>query len=248
MSNFRKKVELFFKRTLDEIYPERHGIDPIPNTRLSEIRGELVKILAIDLVKKEVDLEMVSNGFMHSIAGIKSLLDQDVEALYEGDPAAKSKLEIIITYPGFYAVAAYRIARVLYLLEVPLIPRIITEHAKSYTGIEIHPGADIGKHLCIDHGTGVVIGETAVIGDNVKIYQGVTLGALSIPKRKSKEKRHPTIEDNVVIYAQAIILGGKTVIGKNSVIGGNVWITESVPANTRVLYEGSSQNYQIIRK
>ena len=147
-------------------------------------------------------------------------------------PAAKSREEVIRTYPGFYAVAAYRIAHQLHLLGIQGIPRIITEHAHSKTGIDIHPGAKIGNHFCIDHGTGVVIGETSVIGNHVKIYQGVTLGALSVNKEDATKKRHPTLEDNVVVYAGATILGGGTVIGRGSVIGGNVWLTESVPPDT----------------
>jgi len=169
---------------------------------------------------------------------IRELLKGDVNAAFDGDPAAKSYEEIVISYPCIIAIATYRIAHELYLKEVPLIPRIMTEYAHAKTGIDIHPGARIGKNFFIDHGTGVVIGETTVIGDNVKIYQGATLGALSFPKDERGRiikggKRHPTIEDNVTIYAEATILGDVT-IGKGAVIGGNVWIRESVPAGVTV--------------
>jgi serine O-acetyltransferase len=164
-------------------------------------------------------------------------INQDVDAMFAGDPAAKSRTEILRSYPGFYAIAAYRIAHLFHQNGVKLIPRMITEFAHSRTGIDIHPGATIGQYFCIDHGTGVVIGETTLIGNHVKIYQGVTLGALSVDKADADVKRHPTIEDNVVIYAGATILGGKTVIGKNSVIGGNVWLTKSVLPGSKVYYQ-----------
>jgi serine O-acetyltransferase len=161
----------------------------------------------------------------------------DVRAAFDGDPAAKNLDEIILSYPGIEAIAIYRVAHEIHLLKVPLIPRIMTEYAHSKTGIDIHPGATIGEHFFIDHGTGVVVGETTEIGNNVRIYQGVTLGALSIKKDASGNierggKRHPTIKDNVIIYAGATILGGTTVVGENSIIGGSVWITESVPPCT----------------
>ncbi|MEL7147946.1 MAG: serine acetyltransferase, partial [Bacteroidota bacterium] len=165
-----------------------------------------------------------------------------INAMYNGDPAAKSKSEVIRTYPGFYAIAAYRIANALYRLNVPLLPRVITEHAHGKTGIDIHPAAQIGDHFCIDHGTGVVIGETTVIGEHVKIYQGVTLGALSVDKRDATTKRHPTIGREVVIYAGATILGGKTIIGDRSVVGGNVWLTKSIPADSKIYYQAKMFN------
>jgi len=175
------------------------------------------------------------------IPDIRASLSLDVEAAFEGDPAAKSIEEIIFSYPAVHAVTVYRIAHEFYRGNVPLIPRIMTESAHGRTGIDIHPGATIGKRFFIDHGTGVVIGETTEIGDNVKIYQGVTLGALSLPRDAGgalirESKRHPTLDDDVTIYAGATILGGDTVIGKGSTIGGNVWITESVPPGTRVTY------------
>jgi len=168
--------------------------------------------------------------FFESFPIIAAQLDTDVNAAFVGDPAAYSKEEVIITYPGFYAVCIYRFAHALHELKVPLLPRLMSEYAHEKTGIDIHPGAKIEESFFIDHGTGVVIGETAIIGRNVKIYQGVTLGALSVKKKMQSIKRHPTIESDVVIYANSIILGGETVVGRGSVIGGNVWLTQSVPA------------------
>ena len=173
---------------------------------------------------------------------IRALLQADVLAAYEGDPAAHSNMEIVMSYPGLLAIATHRIAHVLYEQDVHLLPRVMSEYAHSKTGIDIHPGATIGKGFFIDHGTGVVIGETCVIGENVRIYQGVTLGALSF--RKDAEghlvkgiKRHPNVEDDVIIYANATILGGDTTIGRGSVIGGNVWLTHSVPPESKIFYE-----------
>ena len=161
----------------------------------------------------------------------------DAEALLEGDPAAESLDSIILSYPGFYAIAAYRVANRLVRSSVPVLPRLMGEYAHQKTGIEINPGATIGRSFFIDHGTAVVIGETAIIGDNVKIYQGVTIGALTVTRDQRNVKRHPTIEDNVVIYANATILGGQTVVGRDSIIGGNVWITKSVPPGSRVMFK-----------
>jgi serine O-acetyltransferase len=174
--------------------------------------------------------------FLQKIPHIRELLLTDVEAAYEGDPAAYSRAETVISYPGVFAVMVQRIAHELYVLSVPLIPRIMTEHAHSITGIDIHPGARIGKYFFMDHGTGIVIGETTIIGNHVKIYQGVTLGALSTRGGQTLKgkKRHPTIEDYVTIYSGASIFGGETVIGENTVIGSNAFITQSVPDKTRV--------------
>jgi len=178
---------------------------------------------------------------LESVPGIRQILATDVQATFEGDPAAKSHDEIIFSYPGIFAIMVHRVAHRLFELEVPLLPRIMNEHAHSLTGIDIHPGATIGPRFVIDHGTGVVIGETTRIGRNVRIYQGVTLGALSLPKNAGEQyrgkKRHPTIEDDVIIYSGATILGGDTVIGTRAVIGGNVWLTESVPPDTTVMME-----------
>ncbi len=196
----------------------------------------------------------ITVAFLNKIPMIRSYLEEDLEASLEGDPAAKSFDEIILAYPGLYAITVSRLAHELFLLNVPLIPRIMTEHAHSVTGIDIHPGATIGHHFFIDHGTGIVVGETTVIGDNVKIYQGVTLGALST--RGGQElrgvRRHPTIEDNVTIYSGASIFGGETVIGRDSIIGSNAFITKSIPAGTRVSirqqelkYSGSEKTAEV---
>jgi len=186
--------------------------------------------------------------FLEDIPTVRKVLATDVKAAYEGDPAAKSFDEIIFSYPGLFAIMVYRLANNLFKNGVPLLPRIMTEYAHNLTGIDIHPGAEIGESFVIDHGTGVVIGETSVIGKNVRIYQGVTLGALSLPKDAGEllrgKKRHPTIEDDVIIYSGATILGGDTVIGARSVIGGNVWITESVPPDTTVITETPRLTYK----
>ena len=188
--------------------------------------------------------------FLAAIPALRRLLATDVRAAYEGDPAAKSYDEIVFSYPGVFAVTVFRIAHQLLKQEIPLLPRIMTEYAHSVTGIDIHPGAQIGESFFIDHGTGVVIGETTLIGSNVRIYQGVTLGALSLSKDAGEtfrgKKRHPTIEDDVIIYAGATILGAKAVIGARSVIGGNVWITEEVQPDTRVILEHSGVTFQSI--
>ncbi len=192
-----------------------------------------------DLTFRAVDITV---QFLARIPHVRQMLNDDVQAAYDGDPAARTLDEIIVSYPGLFAITVYRAAHELFHLNVPLIPRIMTEFAHSKTGIDIHPGAHIGNSFFIDHGTGIVIGETTRIGDNVRIYQSVTLGALSFKKDKKGRiakggKRHPTIEDNVVIYAGATILGGDTVIGRNSVIGGNVWLLESVPPETTITHQ-----------
>ncbi|GAB6908211.1 Serine acetyltransferase, plasmid [Desulfosarcina cetonica] len=183
----------------------------------------------------------IALAVMDTIPEIRQVLASDVRAAFEGDPAAKSHDEIIFSYPGIYAISVHRVAHQLHDLGVPMLPRIMSEHAHSITGIDIHPGATIGGRFVIDHGTGVVIGETTRIGNNVRIYQGVTLGALSLPKdageRLRGKKRHPTIEDDVIVYSGATILGGETVIGARSVVGGNVWLTESIPPDTTVMLE-----------
>ncbi|MDD6207260.1 MAG: serine O-acetyltransferase [Clostridiales bacterium] len=190
--------------------------------------------------------EELSLQFLGKITRIRELIQTDLQAAYDGDPAAFNKAEIIFSYPGLYAIMVNRIAHELYLLGVPLLPRIMTEYAHAETGIDIHPGATLGNHFFIDHGTGIVVGETAIIGNNVKIYQGVTIGALSTRggQKLSGKKRHPTIEDNVTIYAGASILGGDTVIGHDSVIGGNAFITTSIPSNTRVSIKNQELEYK----
>ena len=190
--------------------------------------------------------ESVCLEFLRQIPKVRALVQTDLEASYDGDPAATGTDEIIFSYPGLYAIVVYRLAHELYLLGVPLIPRMMTEHAHSITGIDIHPGARVGDHFFIDHGTGIVVGETAVIGSNVKLYQGVTLGALTTRGGQSLRgvRRHPTIEDNVTIYAGASILGGNTVIGEGSVIGSNVFITESVSPNTTVSAKNQELHFE----
>lgn len=185
-------------------------------------------------------------AFLEKIPAVRQIIETDVQAAYDGDPAAYNTDEIIFSYPGLYAIMVNRLAHELHLLSVPLIPRIMTEYAHGVTGIDIHPGATIGKYFFIDHGTGIVIGETTVIGNNVKVYQGVTLGALSTKGGQTlkNRKRHPTIEDNVTIYSGASILGGETVIGAGAVIGGNAFITSSIPAGTRVSIKNQELSYE----
>ena len=176
--------------------------------------------------------------FFNAIPDLYRVLNTDIDAILSGDPAARTRFEIIRAYPGFYAISFYRIAHALYHLDIPVLPRIITEYAHSKTGIDIHPAAQIGEHFFIDHGTGIVIGETCFIGDHVKLYQGVTLGALSVDKSMISVKRHPTVEDHVIIYSGATILGGDTVIGHHSIIGGNVWLTRSIQPYSTVYHKG----------
>ncbi|MBK5278322.1 MAG: serine acetyltransferase [Bacteroidia bacterium] len=206
------------------------------------LQNELEEILRLTVDESRLNSKVIADKFFETLPKIHIRLEHDIDAMYNGDPAAKSTSEVIRTYPGFYAIAAYRIAHELHRLGVKGMPRVITEHAHSKTGIDIHPAAKIGEHFCIDHGTGVVIGETTVIGNHVKIYQGVTLGALSVEKQDAEKKRHPTIEDDVVIYAGATILGGETIIGQGSIIGGNVWLTRSVPTNSKIYYQAKMYN------
>ena len=193
----------------------------------------LVKLACWDVVKP---CEKVWGNYLVKLPKILESLNLDAQAIVNCDPASLSLEEVYLAYPGFYAIAIYRLAHELYLEGFPLVPRLMTEYAHRQTGVDINPGAQIGKSFFIDHATGVVIGETAILKDNVKIYQGVTLGALYVAKNLQKTKRHPTIENNVTIYANATILGGDTVIGENSVIGGNAWLTASVPANSTVFH------------
>ncbi len=233
-------VIAFFNRLLGFLFPEFSNIrfrsvDELEKNSF-ELKEEFCQILRKCSECKDADEKEVTRAFWAALPMIKENLELDVQAIYEGDPAAKSRTEVVRTYPGFYAITSYRIAHFLYEKGYKLLARMITENAHSHTGIDIHPGARIGRHFCIDHGTGMVIGETTVIHDHVKIYQGVTLGALSVRKEDAEIKRHPTIEEYVVIYAGATILGGTTVIGKHSVIGGSVWLTSSVPPWSRITY------------
>lgn len=180
--------------------------------------------------------ERLVEDFVAEVPALRAILLEDADAIYAGDPAAVDHDEVIRAYPGFRAIAIYRLAHHFHVRDVPIVPRVLTEYAHACTGIDIHPGAAIGPRFCIDHGTGIVIGETTEIGRNVKLYQGVTLGALSVAKGMARIKRHPTVEDDVVIYASTTILGGDTVVGRGSVIGGNVWLLRSVPPHSRVHY------------
>ncbi len=206
--------------------------------RLVMIEQELRKLLAPFLADKSRDVDAVVAGFIEALPDIQCALWLDAEAINMGDPASENVDEVILAYPGFTAISIYRFAHELYRVRVPILPRLLTEYAHQLTGIDIHPGAQIGSSFAIDHGTGIVIGESTIIGKNVKLYQGVTLGALSVDKNMAKSKRHPTVEDNTVIYAQAVILGGETVVGHDSMIGGNVWLTHSVPPYS-VVYQKS---------
>ena len=230
----------------DKSYRIYHAANHL-STLIEDVMYRLHKQIAIALefrpekekesaVETDKEAEGIAVEFFESIPRIREYLETDLQAAYDGDPAAYYKDEIILSYPGMFAITVNRIAHELYRLSVPLIPRIMTEYAHSITGIDIHPGASIGKYFFIDHGTGIVIGESTVIGEHVKIYQGVTLGALSTRggQRLKCLKRHPTIEDNVTIYSGASILGGETVIGRNTVIGSNAFITKSIAEGTRV--------------
>jgi serine O-acetyltransferase len=182
----------------------------------------------------ETTPERLVERFFAALPEVHTRLEEDAQAIFQGDPAAKSVDEVILTYPGFYAITLYRVANALHRLGLPLLPRLLTEHAHEKTGIDIHPGATIGRRFCIDHGTGIVVGETTLIGDDVKLYQGVTLGALTVEKALADKKRHPTLGDEVVIYAGATILGGTTVVGSRSIVAGNAFLTQSVPPDSIV--------------
>ncbi len=233
----------YFRDTTYKGYNAENHLATLIEDVMYRLHGQIVKVAKLMPQlegaceeKREHETYRITVDFLHKIPEIRELLEGDLEASLEGDPAAKSFDEIILAYPGLYAITVNRLAHELFLLGVPLIPRIMTEHAHSLTGIDIHPGATIGRHFFIDHGTGIVVGETTVIGDNVKVYQGVTLGALSTRggQKLAGVRRHPTIEDNVTIYSGASILGGETVIGHDSIIGSNAFITKSIPAGTRV--------------
>lgn len=198
------------------------------------------------------DPAKLAGEFLAGLPEIKRLLIGDSQAIYEGDPAARSCEEVLICYPGFYAISIHRLAHPLYKMGIPLLPRIMSEYAHEKTGIDIHPGASIGERFCIDHGTGIVIGETAVLGHDVKLYQGVTLGARSFSLDEDGNpvkgvNRHPKIGNSVVIYANAVILGGDTHVGDNSVIGGNVWLADSLPRDTMIFYDGSKVNIRPLK-
>ena len=230
------------------IYNAKHNLSML----IEDVMYHLIKQITLVLqssMEEEAAKEKaqeIALTFFDKIPEIRAMIQTDVQAAYDGDPAASSVDEIIFCYPGLFAITVYRLAHVLYDLQVPMIPRIMSEHAHGITGIDIHPGAKIGKHFFIDHGTGIVIGETTVIGERVKIYQGVTLGGLSTRGGQILRgvKRHPTIEDNVTIYANASILGGNTVIGRESVIGANAFITHSIPACTTVTIKSQELQFK----
>ena len=239
-------VANFFREILGALFPNfsEHKYKSLEafDHYLQKLKIDLNEMIAGHGVECQQDADDVTKSFFEKLPEVYGSICLDADSMYEGDPAAQSQVEVIRSYPGFYAIAAYRIAHKLHKLGVRIIPRMLTEHAHSQTGIDIHPGATIGDHFCIDHGTGIVIGETTKIGNHVKLYQGVTLGALSVSKKDAAIKRHPTIEDHVVIYAGSTILGGKTIVGHNSIIGGNVWLTKSIPPKSKVYYTAQMTN------
>lgn len=228
----------FYRDRSYRMYNAKHNLSMLIEDVMYNLNKQITIVLSMgmDAQQAQQQAQQLSLEFFRAIPGVRAVAQTDVEAFYNGDPAAFSMEEIIFCYPGLFAITVYRLAHVLYSLGVPMLPRMMTEHAHSITGIDINPGATIGNHFFIDHGTGIVVGETTVIGDHVKIYQGVTLGALTTRGGQSLrgKKRHPTIEDHVTIYAGASILGGGTVIGRDSVIGSNVFITHSIPPCTTV--------------
>jgi serine O-acetyltransferase len=232
-----QRVESIIERGLSLLHPEAYACADIAEFT-SAVKADLER--EIRSLSPQSDAAGAAAAFVAAIPEVRRLVATDVEAAYEGDPAATSTTEVVLAYPGVYAVSVHRLPHVLYCLKVPILPRMMSEIAHSKTGIDIHPGASIGERFFIDHGTGVVVGETTVIGRNVKLYQGVTLGALSFDKDPETGmlvkgvKRHPEVGDNVVIYANATILGGETKIGHDSEIGGSVWLISSVPPNSRV--------------
>ena len=242
----------YYKNKNYRIYTIRNNLSMLLEDVLYNLSKQISIVIKYlpeyaDMEEKELiyEGERLALLFLDKLTYIREMIQTDLQAAYDGDPAAFNKPEIIFSYPGLFAIMVNRLAHELYLLGIPLIPRIMTEYAHTQTGIDIHPGATLGKYFFIDHGTGIVIGETAVIGDYVKVYQGVTIGALSTRggQKLSGKKRHPTIEDNVTIYAGASILGGATVIGHDSVVGGNAFITASIPANTRVSIKNQELDY-----
>lgn len=234
----KKKVEAWTEAVFNWLFStgdEYDNYDFFLNKE-KELKTELIEIVKSVLEDTDKAQTLVIL-FFERLPEIHSKLEKDLEAVFEFDPAAKSRSEVLISYPGFFAIAIYRLSYELWKSKVPILPRLISEHVHSKTGIDIHPGAKIGERFFIDHGTGIVIGETSIIGNDVKVYQGVTLGALTVSKDKAETKRHPTIGNNVTIYANATILGGQTIIGDDAVIGGNVWITNSIPPRSLVYHK-----------
>ncbi len=220
---------------VDDVFDFLFGEKRVSEDELKLLVQQLTKRLT-ELLSSLDDAEDHSQTFFAALPAIYKSLLEDANAILLSDPAAKNITEVLIAYPGFFATVVYRLSHQLWLQELRILPRLLSEYAHSKTGIDIHPGAAIGHGFAIDHGTGIVIGETSIVGNNVKIYQGVTLGALNVDKALAKSKRHPTIEDDVVIYSNATILGGNTIVGKGSIIGGNVWLTQSVPSESIVYH------------
>lgn len=244
----RAYVHKFTDEIIDLLFPVESTFNyhyEVAEEKAERLRKTLSEILHPLAGRLQQPVAEVVDTFFDTLPSIYNLLLADAEFFMLSDPAAEGLEEVIIAYPGFYAITVYRLAHQLALLNVPIVPRVITEYAHNKTGIDIHPGAQIGNPFFIDHGTGVVIGQTTIIGNSVKIYQGVTLGALAVRKEQQGAKRHPTIEDNVVIYAGSCILGGETVIGHDSVIGGNVWLTSSVLPLSVVYYQHDKKDLHI---
>lgn len=231
--SLKSKTELF----TDELFYTLFDTNISMQANVDNLANTFQEITSIACTMKNFDYKIVWEKFLVRLPEVLKQLNYDAACLYENDPASNSVEEVILAYPGFYAIAVYRLSHEFNQQAMPLIPRMMSEYAHRLTGIDIHPGALIGSPFFIDHGTGVVIGETTIIKNNVKLYQGVTLGALQVSKEMKNIKRHPTVENNVTIYAGATILGGKTIIGENCTIGGNVWLTESVPANSIVYHK-----------
>ncbi|MBN1416305.1 MAG: serine acetyltransferase [Bacteroidales bacterium] len=245
-NNFRKEVPSMTKahRFIDNmiyfLFPfkiDKKCTLPLIELNIAQLQIDLRDILTPLEPVLEDSANNLTRDFFTSVPAIYENLVQDAKLFVDFDPAARSVESVILYYPGFYAIAVYRLSHELFKLKIPYLPRMISEFAHSKTGIDIHPGALIGNHFFIDHGTGVVIGETTIIGNNVKIYQGVTLGALSVAKSMKGKKRHPTLEDNVIVYSGSTILGGDTIVGHDTIVGGNVWLTRSVPPNSVVYHE-----------
>ncbi|MEH0155318.1 serine acetyltransferase [Limibacter armeniacum] len=235
----KKKAEEFIDELYKFLFPVVSGMEQgkyAAEVKFHQLKGQFQELLIPIRVEFDIDCNAISQAFFENLPKAYTLLLEDAQAILKGDPAANYLEEVILAYPGFFGIYVYRIAHELYQIKLPVIPRLFSEYAHGKTGIDLHPGAKIGRSFCIDHGTGIVIGETTEIGNNVKIYQGVTLGALSVDKSLAETKRHPTIKDDVVIYAGSTILGGNTVVGHGTVIGGNVWLTESVAPNSIVYH------------
>jgi len=236
----KKQVNCFIEGLSQYIFPVEHDPEDFLShheQQCGSLQDQLGELLSMVDINNNLAHAKIVDKYFHALRGIKDTLLKDAQLILDFDPAAASLEEIILCYPGFQAITVHRLSHPLYLMKVPILPRMMSEWAHSQTGIDINPGATIGSPFFIDHGTGVVIGETAVIGNNVKIYQGVTLGALAVRKEDASRKRHPTVQDNVVIYAGSTILGGNTIIGHDSIIGGNTWLTHSIPAHSVVYHQ-----------